>query len=138
MNDWKDALSALAGYTPEKEEESKEEKGVSLKKNKGGMVYSTNPNFAYTDDETIIQTLPKNQQKLRLSMERAGRGGKTVTLVRGFIGADSDLKNLCKLLKQKCGVGGALKRVKLSFKETIAPNFWKFSRKKDIRRQNKH
>lgn len=109
MNDWKDALSALAGYTPEKEEESKEEKSVSLKKNKGGMVYSTNPNFAYTDDETIIQTLPKNQQKLRLSMERAGRGGKTVTLVRGFIGADSDLKNLCKLLKQKCGVGGATK-----------------------------
>lgn len=109
MNDWKDALSALAGYTPEKEEESKEEKGVSLKKNKGGMVYSTNPNFAYTDDETIIQTLPKNQQKLRLSMERAGRGGKTVTLVRGFIGADSDLKNLCKLLKQKCGVGGTTK-----------------------------
>uniref|UniRef100_UPI00402988FB translation initiation factor n=1 Tax=Alloprevotella sp. TaxID=1872471 RepID=UPI00402988FB len=73
------------------------------------MVYSTNPNFAYTDDETIIQTLPKNQQKLRLSMERAGRGGKTVTLVRGFIGADSDLKNLCKLLKQKCGVGGTTK-----------------------------
>lgn len=109
MNDWKDALSALAGYTPEKKEESKKEKGVSLKKNKGGMVYSTNPNFAYTDDETIIQTLPKNQQKLRLSMERAGRGGKTVTLVRGFIGADSDLKNLCKLLKQKCGVGGTTK-----------------------------
>ena len=109
MNDWKDALSALTGYTPEKKEESKEEKGVSLKKNKGGMVYSTNPNFAYTDDETIIQTLPKNQQKLRLSMERAGRGGKTVTLVRGFIGADSDLKNLCKLLKQKCGVGGTTK-----------------------------
>ena len=42
-------------------------------------------------------------------MERAGRGGKTVTLVRGFIGTDSDLKNLCKLLKQKCGVGGTTK-----------------------------
>lgn len=109
MNDWKDALSALAGYTPDKKQESKGEKGISLKKNRGGMVYSTNPNFTNTDDETTTQTLPKNQQKLRLSMERAGRGGKTVTLVRGFIGADSDLKNLCKLLKQKCGVGGSTK-----------------------------
>lgn len=109
MNDWKDALSALTGYTPDKEQESKEEKSVSAKKRKGGMVYSTNPNFAFPDDETASETLPKNQQILRLSMERAGRGGKTVTLVRGFVGTDSDLKSLCKLLKQKCGVGGSTK-----------------------------
>lgn len=42
-------------------------------------------------------------------MERAGRGGKTVTLVRGFIGSSDDLQALCKLLKQKCGVGGSAK-----------------------------
>ena len=42
-------------------------------------------------------------------MERAGRGGKTVTLVRGFIGSTDDLQSLCKLLKQKCGVGGSAK-----------------------------
>lgn len=42
-------------------------------------------------------------------MERAGRGGKTVTLVRGFIGSADDLQSLCKLLKQKCGVGGSAK-----------------------------
>ena len=51
----------------------------------------------------------KRAQKLRLAMERAGRGGKTVTLVKGFVGSEADLNALCKLLKQKCGVGGAAK-----------------------------
>ena len=42
-------------------------------------------------------------------MEKKGRGGKTVTLVRGFIGTEDDLKELGKLLKTKCGVGGSAK-----------------------------
>ena len=51
----------------------------------------------------------KGKDLLRLSMERAGRGGKTVTVVRGFIGTEEDMNALCKLLKQKCGVGGTVK-----------------------------
>ena len=42
-------------------------------------------------------------------MERAGRAGKTVTIVKCFVGTDADIKKLCKLLKQKCGVGGSVK-----------------------------
>ena len=42
-------------------------------------------------------------------MERSGRGGKTVTLIKGFMGSDDDFNALCKLLKQKCGVGGSVK-----------------------------
>jgi len=75
-----------------------------------GMVYSTNPDFSFEeggDDEP--DTLPKNQQQLRVSMERSGRGGKTVTLVRGFVGTEEDITALGKLLKQKCGVGGSVK-----------------------------
>ena len=75
-----------------------------------GVVYSTNPDYGYSKDvEDESATLPKNQQKLRLNMERAGRGGKTVTLVKGFVGSDDDINTLCKLLKQKCGVGGSVK-----------------------------
>ena len=74
------------------------------------VVYSTNPDFQYesTADEEV-ETPDKRQQKLRVSIEKKGRGGKTVTLVSGFIGTDDDLKELGKLLKTKCGVGGSTK-----------------------------
>lgn len=74
------------------------------------IVYSTNPDFKYeTEDEETVETPDKKQQKLRISIEKKGRGGKTVTLVTGFIGNDNDLKELGKTLKTKCGVGGTVK-----------------------------
>lgn len=105
--DWKSALAAL-GATDDNVEES-EKKDVERKK-RVGVVYSTDADFGYSEDSQEEQnTLPKNQQKLRLYMERAGRGGKTVTIVKFFIGSDEDMLTLCKLLKQKCGVGGSVK-----------------------------
>ena len=74
------------------------------------VVYSTNPNFRYeTSEEEETETLPKSQQKLRVSMEKKGRGGKTVTLIKGFVGTEDDLKDLGKLLTTKSGVGGSVK-----------------------------
>ncbi len=79
-------------------------------KDRLNVVYSTNPDYQYESiEEEEAETLPKNQQKLRVSMEKKGRGGKTVTLIRGFIGTEDDLKELGKLLKTKCGVGGSAK-----------------------------
>jgi len=75
----------------------------------GGMVYSTNPDYQFPAEEEAVETLPKNQQQLRVSMEKKGRGGKTVTLVRGFQGSAEDLDALGRLLKKKCGVGGSAK-----------------------------
>ena len=60
-------------------------------------------------EEAEPKKLLNHQQKLHLSMERSGRAGKTVTIVKGFVGTDADMKKLCKLLKQKCGVGGSVK-----------------------------
>ena len=81
------------------------------KKNKAvGVVYSTNPDFQYSTDEMEEnETLPKQQQKLRVNIEKNHRGGKTVTLVKNFVGTSDDLKELGKLLKTKCGVGGSAK-----------------------------
>ena len=74
------------------------------------MVYSTNPDYNYQyDDEPEAETLPPSQQKLRVAIDRHHRGGKTVTLVTGFVGTDDDLQALGKLLKSKCGVGGSAK-----------------------------
>ena len=107
MADWKSALAAL-GAT-EEPNDNKEKTEIDRKK-RIGVVYSTNPDYEYSDDsQEEADTLPKNQQKLRLNMERVGRGGKTVTLVKGFVGSDEDINSLCKLLKQKCGVGGSVK-----------------------------
>lgn len=75
-----------------------------------GTVYSTNPDFNYdTGGEQEPDTLPPQQQKLIVSLDRKKRQGKSVTLVTGFIGTDEDLKTLGKMLKTKCGVGGSTK-----------------------------
>ncbi len=79
-------------------------------KDRLNIVYSTNPDFAYSFDENEeIETLPKQQQKLRVSIEKNHRGGKTVTIVKNFTGTKPDMKELGKLLKTKCGVGGSVK-----------------------------
>ena len=82
------------------------------KKNKAiGVVYSTNPDFQYTyeDEEELIETLPPQQQNLKVMLDKKQRGGKMVTLVSGFVGIDDDLQALAKKLKTKCGVGGSAK-----------------------------
>lgn len=79
-------------------------------KDRLNVVYSTNPNYEYENrNEVEEETLEKQQQKLRVSIEKKGRGGKTVTLITGFVGKEDDLKELGKLLKTKCGVGGSAK-----------------------------
>jgi len=83
MNDWKDRI---------------------------GVVYSTSTDFEYTTSETPeTETLPPQQQRLRVSIEKTGRSGKTATIVKGFVGREEDLKTLGRLLKTRCGVGGSVK-----------------------------
>lgn len=76
-----------------------------------GVVFSTNPDFVYENegDNTQIETLPPEKQKLTVTIDRRNRGGKQVTLVSGFVGNDDDLSELGRKLKVKCGVGGSAK-----------------------------
>jgi translation initiation factor 1 len=79
-------------------------------KNREGIVYSTNQDFAYTNQANHeSETLVPAKQNLRVLMDNSGRSGKQVTLITGFIGTTSDLEALTKLLKTKCGVGGSAK-----------------------------
>nr|WP_319398751.1 translation initiation factor [uncultured Carboxylicivirga sp.] len=79
-------------------------------KNLDGVVFSTNQDFDYQYNEDEDQeTLSPSQQDLRVMLDKKQRGGKKVTLITGFIGSNDDLKDLGKMLKSKCGVGGSAK-----------------------------
>ena len=78
------------------------------KKNKIGVMYSTNSNFEY-EYESEEETLAIKSQLLEVWIDKKNRGGKVATIVKGFVGQDSDLKDLGKALKSACGVGGTAK-----------------------------
>jgi translation initiation factor 1 len=78
-------------------------------KNKGFVVYSTDPDYTYKEEAEETASLPPRQQKLRVQLDRKSRGGKEVTLVTGFVGPEAELAELGKYLKTKCGVGGSAK-----------------------------
>lgn len=76
----------------------------------GGFVFSTDENFEVDpDNSNSIETpIPENQH-LEAHFSNKGRGGKIVTVVKGFKGTDEDLNQLGKQLKKRCGVGGSVK-----------------------------
>lgn len=76
--------------------------------NQDGIVYSTNPDFPYEQEEQP-QTPPAAQQKLKISLDKKQRAGKAVTLVSGFVGNQADAEELGKKLKTSCGTGGSVK-----------------------------
>jgi translation initiation factor 1 len=75
-----------------------------------GLAYSTDKNF-FNDfpEQESMETLPKDKQKLRVTLDKKQRAGKVVTLVDGFTGTMEDMEALGKQLKTKCGAGGSIK-----------------------------
>jgi translation initiation factor 1 len=79
-------------------------------KKRDGIVFSTNSDFSYEyQQEASKNTLPAQQQQLKVQLDKSMRAGKQVTLVSGFTGKTGDIEALGKLLKVKCGVGGSVK-----------------------------
>ncbi len=76
---------------------------------KRNIVYSTNPNYDYDDENEDLETLEPREQKLKVLIDRKQRKGKSVTIITGFKGSNDDIKDLAKTLKSKCGGGGSTK-----------------------------
>ena len=79
------------------------------KKNKDGIVYSTNSDYKYTTQPHQGASIPPKMQNLKISLDKKNRGGKTVTIISGYIGKETDIEKLGRELKSKCGVGGTIK-----------------------------
>lgn len=77
-------------------------------KNRKGVMYSTNPDFEYEFEGEEVETLPNNEQHLKVCIDKH-RAGKIAVIIKDFVGTPEDLKSLGKMLKSKCGVGGSAK-----------------------------
>lgn len=93
---------------------SRQSKEMAKPKDRTNIVYSTNPDFRYESNEDLeADTLPAQQQHLKIMLDKKARAGKQVTLITGFIGKQDDLEALSKSLKNLCGSGGSAKEGEL-------------------------
>ena len=64
----------------------------------------------FPEAEGAYKHEPKmRKQNLEAHFSNKGRGGKTVTVIKGFVGSPKELKALEKELKSLCAVGGSAK-----------------------------
>ena len=77
------------------------------KKKKGKIVYSTEPDYFDFDDDEEIEEGGQDQD-LRVWRQRI-KGNKMITLIKGYSGPDSEIKELAKHLRHSCGTGGNVK-----------------------------
>ena len=74
----------------------------------------------YVPEPEAAQELPK--QHLKAHFSNKGRGGKTVTVIKGFEGDTAQLKALAKTIKQHCSVGGTVKDNEIIIQGNVRDN----------------
>lgn len=80
-------------------------------------VYSTDPDWGKPCPRcgrfpcrcSTTRSLPPKEQTAAIHFEKKGRGGKSVSVVRGLQLTPDDLKTLSQELKKACGTGGTVK-----------------------------
>ncbi|HEX3554870.1 MAG TPA: hypothetical protein VIA62_16730 [Thermoanaerobaculia bacterium] len=86
--------------------------GGTLKPKPGRTVYSTESPIPRKNGPVLREPVagrPAWEQSPRVRLERAGRGGKTVTIVGPLVLARPEAEALLAAWKKTCGSGGGLK-----------------------------
>ncbi len=84
--------------------------GQALGQNPFGALSGTNLPTASLPPSALRVQPEKNRGRVDIKRTTAGRGGKTVTLVTGFVGIGLPEKEaLCKKMRSACGCGGTVK-----------------------------
>jgi len=64
----------------------------------------------YSPPTTAAKPAQKNRGRVDIIRQKAGRGGKTVTVVKGFAGIGlPEKEQLAKKMQKACGTGGTVK-----------------------------
>ena len=71
------------------------------------LVYSTDDSINLKEKEPMPKSMHL-ENKIRLHLERK-KGGKILTIIKGFNKKEDELKLLAKDLKKKCATGGSVK-----------------------------
>ena len=93
--------------------------------NQEKIVYSTDPNFSYSLDIAEPEPILNDNQNLRVHLDRR-KGGKIVTIIRGYQGPISELKTLANSLKKKLSVGGSVKNEEILLQGNLREKVLKF------------
>ncbi|MCS6930200.1 MAG: translation initiation factor [Saprospiraceae bacterium] len=83
----------------------------SNKRPSSQLVFSTDPEIRrriMEREEPSTPAVAPEHQVLRIWLER-GKGGKEVTLVKGFVGPEDALEEVARWLKNTCATGGSVK-----------------------------
>lgn len=98
----------------------------------GGFVFSTDDDFdpGQHSDEEQQENLAPSKQQLEAHYSSKGRAGKTVTVVKGFVGSDQELQTLGKELKKNCGVGGSAKEGEIIIQGDVRAKVMRYLKEK--------
>lgn len=77
--------------------------------NKGGIVYSTAEDFTSFEENESEEFLPAGEQMLKIVLDKKHRGGKVVSIIKGFAMKETEIEAMAKKLKSFCGSGGSVK-----------------------------
>ena len=98
-----------------------------MNQKKRNVVYSTERGDLRSEELRRlpkVRSLPPEEQTAAIRREKKGRGGKEVTVIYDLQLTPDDMKDLSKVLKKKCGAGGAVKdktiEIQGDHRETIA------------------